>query len=90
MSRRKDRRPRHVRARDLVALIMELLEHRESDNGRRFQIRTRMGRRAAGDLIKYTQGDAFKKLSAEDQELIVQQASALNSYFEVIKIRAKK
>jgi hypothetical protein len=43
-----------------------------------------------GDLIKYTQGDAFKKLSAEDQELIVQQASALNSYFEVIKIRAKK
>ena len=43
-----------------------------------------------GDLIKYTQGDAFKKLSDVDQELIVQQASALNSYFEVIKIRAKK
>lgn len=43
-----------------------------------------------GDLIKYTQGDEFKKLSDEDQELIVQQASALNSYFEVIKIRAKK
>jgi hypothetical protein len=43
-----------------------------------------------GDLIKYTQGDAFKKLSAVDQELIVQQASALNSYLEVIKIRAKK
>ena len=43
-----------------------------------------------GDLIKYTQGDAFKKLSAEDQELSVQQTSALNSYFEVIKIRAKK
>ena len=43
-----------------------------------------------GDLIKYTQGDEFKKLSGEDQELIVQQASALNSYFEVIKIRAKK
>lgn len=43
-----------------------------------------------GDLIKYTQGAEFKKLSGEDQELIVQQASALNSYFEVIKIRAKK
>ena len=43
-----------------------------------------------GDLIKYTQGDAFKKLSAEDQELIVQQASALNSYNEIIKVRAER
>ena len=43
-----------------------------------------------GDLIKYTQGAEFKKLSGEDQDLIVQQASALNSYFEIIKIRAKK
>ena len=43
-----------------------------------------------GDLIKYTQGDAFKKLSGEDQELIVQQASALNSYNEIIKVRAER
>ena len=43
-----------------------------------------------GDLVNFSQGEAFRKLSAEDQDLIVQQASALNSYFEVIKIRAKK
>ena len=43
-----------------------------------------------GDLIKYTQGAEFKKLSGEDQELIVQQASALNSYNEIIKVRAER
>jgi len=43
-----------------------------------------------GDLIKYTQGDDFKKLSGEDQDLIVQQASALNSYNEIIKVRAER
>ena len=43
-----------------------------------------------GDLVSFSQGEAFKKLSAEDQDLIVQQASALNSYNEIIKIRAKR
>lgn len=41
-----------------------------------------------GDLVKYTQGDDFKNLSVEDQDLIVQQASVLNSYNEILKIRA--
>jgi hypothetical protein len=43
-----------------------------------------------GDLIKFTQGEDFKKLSGEDQDLIVQQASALNSYNEIIKVRAER
>ena len=43
-----------------------------------------------GDLVKYTQGEEFKKLSAEDQDLIVQQASALNSYNEILKVRAER
>lgn len=43
-----------------------------------------------GDLVNFSQGEAFRKLSAEDQDLIVQQASALNSYNEIIKVRAKR
>jgi hypothetical protein len=43
-----------------------------------------------GDLVKYTQGDAFKKLSAVDQDLIVQQASALNTYKDIVSARAGK
>ena len=43
-----------------------------------------------GDLVNFSQGEAFRKLSAEDQDLIVQQANALNSYNEIIKIRAKR
>ncbi|HOK53551.1 MAG TPA: hypothetical protein PKV43_03725 [Armatimonadota bacterium] len=43
-----------------------------------------------GDLVKFSQGEEFKKLLAEDRDLIVQQASALNSYNEVLKIRAKR
>jgi len=43
-----------------------------------------------GDLVNFSQGEAFRKLSAEDQDLIVQQASALNSYNEIIKVRAER
>lgn len=43
-----------------------------------------------GDLVSFSQGEAFKKLSVEDQDLIVQQASALNSYNEIIKVRAER
>ena len=43
-----------------------------------------------GDLVSFSQGKAFRKLSAEDQDLIVQQASALNSYNEIIKVRAER
>lgn len=43
-----------------------------------------------GDLVNFSQGEAFKKLSAEDQDLIVQQASALNSYNEILKVRAER
>ena len=43
-----------------------------------------------GDLVNFSQGEAFKKLSAEDRDLIVQQASALNSYNEILKVRAKR
>ncbi len=43
-----------------------------------------------GDLVNFSQGEAFRKLSAEDHDLIVQQASALNSYNEIIKVRAER
>jgi hypothetical protein len=43
-----------------------------------------------GDLVNFSQGEAFRKLSAEDQDLIVQQASALNSYNEILKVRAER
>ena len=43
-----------------------------------------------GDLVNFSQGEAFRKLSAEDQDLIVQQASALNAYTDVLTIRAAK
>ena len=43
-----------------------------------------------GDLVKFSQGEEFKKLLAEDRDLIVQQASILNSYNEVLKIRAER
>jgi hypothetical protein len=42
------------------------------------------------DLVSFSQGEAFRKLSAEDRDLIVQQASALNSYNEILKVRAKR
>lgn len=42
------------------------------------------------DLIKYTQGDEFKKLPTEDQNLIVQQASALNAYKDIVSARVEK
>ena len=43
-----------------------------------------------GELIAYTQGEPFSKLSAEDQDLIVQQASALNTYKDIVSARAEK
>ena len=43
-----------------------------------------------GDLVNFSQGEAFRKLSGEDQDLIVQQASALNSYNEILKVRAER
>jgi len=43
-----------------------------------------------GDLVNFSQGEAFRKLSAEDQDLIVQQASALNTYKDVVSARAEK
>ena len=43
-----------------------------------------------GELIAYTQGEPFSKLSAEDQDLIVQQASALNTYKDIVTARAAK
>lgn len=43
-----------------------------------------------GELVAFTQGEPFLKLSAEDQDLIVQQASALNSYKDIVSARAKK
>ena len=42
------------------------------------------------ELIAYTQGEPFSKLSAEDQDLIVQQASALNTYKDIVSARAEK
>jgi hypothetical protein len=42
------------------------------------------------ELTTYTQTEAFRKLTAEDQDLIVQQASALNAYTDVLTIRAAK
>jgi len=43
-----------------------------------------------GELVAFTQGEPFLKLSAEDQDLIVQQASALNSYKDIVAVRAEK
>ena len=43
-----------------------------------------------GELVAYTQGEPFKKLSAEDQDMIVQQASALNTYKDIVSARAEK
>ena len=43
-----------------------------------------------GELIAYTQGEPFSKLSAEEQDLIVQQASALNTYKDIVSARAEK
>ena len=42
------------------------------------------------DLIKFTQEEPFKKLSGEDQDLIIQQASALNAYKDILTTRASK
>ena len=43
-----------------------------------------------GELIAYSQGEPFSKLSVEDQDLIVQQASALNTYKDIVSARAEK
>lgn len=43
-----------------------------------------------GELVAYTQEEAFRNLSAEDQNLIVQQASALSAYKDIITIRSKR
>ena len=43
-----------------------------------------------GELVTFTQGADFKKLSVEDQDLIVQQASALNTYKDIVSARAEK
>lgn len=43
-----------------------------------------------GELVAFTQSESFLKLSAEDQDLIVQQASALNSYKDIVSARAEK
>ena len=43
-----------------------------------------------GELIAYSQGEPFSKLSAEEQDLIVQQASALNTYKDIITVRSEK
>ena len=40
--------------------------------------------------MTFTQGADFKKLSVEDQDLIVQQASALNTYKDIVSARAEK
>ena len=42
------------------------------------------------DLIKFTQEEAFTKLPAEDQDLIVQQASTLSAYKDIVTTRAAK
>ena len=42
------------------------------------------------ELVTFTQGEPFSKLSAEDQDLIVQQASALNTYKDIVTARAAK
>ena len=42
------------------------------------------------ELVTFTQGADFKKLSVEDQDLIVQQASALNTYKDIVSARAEK
>lgn len=42
------------------------------------------------ELVIFTQGADFKKLSVEDQDLIVQQASALNTYKDIVTLRAEK
>ena len=39
------------------------------------------------DLIEYTQGEEFAKLDPVAQDLIVQQASAMNAYNECLKAR---
>ena len=43
-----------------------------------------------GELIAYSQGEPFSKLSAEEQDLIVQQANALNTYKDIVTARAAK
>ena len=40
------------------------------------------------DLIEYTQSPEFSKLPAKEQDLIIQQASAMNTYNECLKARA--
>ena len=87
----KGRRRRPGRARDLAALIMELREHKESDNGRDFKSELDHGpTERLDDLIKYTQDEKFRKLPVEDQDLIVQQASTLNAYKDIVTLRAEK
>lgn len=40
------------------------------------------------DLIKYTQSEEFTKLPADEQDLIVQQASFMNGYLDCLNARA--
>ena len=42
------------------------------------------------DLIKFTQDEKFRKLPVEDQDLIVQQASTLSAYKDIVTTRAAK
>jgi hypothetical protein len=42
------------------------------------------------DLVKYTQGTEFGKLGGEDQDLIIQQASAVNSLVDTLSARLER
>jgi len=42
------------------------------------------------DLVAFTGSEAFGELSAEDQDLIVQQCSLLGHYKQIVQMRADK
>lgn len=42
------------------------------------------------DLVKFTQDAEFAKLDGEDQDLIVQQASAVNSLVDTLSARLER